>query len=199
MPRNPVVSGAGARRQRDALARPTLGSRAWWAGSVILLVPAVSNGMTAPLNDVALAAFGTAAIFAWSRLHDQPSYRAAITAGLLAGLAAGVKYPALVLCGLLAAAIALRALDRRPSIANVGRPGWPSPRTCLHRDRGCRWLLLVPASVLSYRQSRVSVLPERFRRRGPRRSPRPSQTTAVAEPAEPAFFDRAALDRARSF
>jgi hypothetical protein len=109
-----------------ALARPTLGSRAWWAGSVILLVPAVSNGMTAPLNDVALAAFGTAAIFAWSRLHDQPSYRAAITAGLLAGLAAGVKYPALVLFGLLAAAIALRVLDRRPSIANVGRPGWLS-------------------------------------------------------------------------
>ena len=56
---------------------------------MILLVPAVSNGMTAPLNDVALAAFGTAAIFAWTRLHDRPSYRAAITAGLFAGLAAG--------------------------------------------------------------------------------------------------------------
>ena len=81
-----------------ALARPILGSRAWWAGAVILLVPAVSNGMTAPLNDVALAAFGMAAIFAWIRLHDRPSYRAAITAGLFAGLAVGVKYPALVLC-----------------------------------------------------------------------------------------------------
>ena len=66
-----------------ALARPSLGSRAWWAGAVVLLVPAVSNGMTAPLNDVALAAFGTAAIFAWTRLHDRPSYRAAIAAGLL--------------------------------------------------------------------------------------------------------------------
>ena len=31
-----------------------------------LLVPAVSNGMGAPLNDVALAAFGNAAILAWT-------------------------------------------------------------------------------------------------------------------------------------
>ncbi len=107
-----------------ALARPSLGSRAWWAGAVVLLVPAVSNGMTAPLNDVALAAFGTAAIFAWVRLHDRPSYRAAIAAGLFAGLAMGVKYPALVLCGLLAAAIVLRVLDRRPSTRALGGPPW---------------------------------------------------------------------------
>ena len=31
-----------------ALARPSLGSRAWWAGTVALLVPAVTNGMSAP-------------------------------------------------------------------------------------------------------------------------------------------------------
>jgi Dolichyl-phosphate-mannose-protein mannosyltransferase len=110
-----------------ALARPTLGCRAWWAGAVILLVPAVSNGMTAPLNDVALAAFGTAAIFAWTRLHEQPSYRAAITAGLFAGLAAGVKYPALVLCGLLAGGIVVRGFDRRPpKNPGVARPSWPA-------------------------------------------------------------------------
>ena len=53
-----------------ALARPSLGARAWWAGAVALLVPAVSNGMSAPLNDVALAAFGTAAIVGWTRFHD---------------------------------------------------------------------------------------------------------------------------------
>src|SRR5262245_48172481 len=94
-----------------ALARPILGKRAWWAGAMILLVPAVSNGMTAPLNDVALAAFGMAAIFAWTRLHDRPSDRAAITAGLFAGLAMGVKYPALVLFGLLASATALRVFE----------------------------------------------------------------------------------------
>ena len=56
-----------------ALARPSLGRRAWWAGAIALSVPAVSNGMSAPLNDVALAAFGTAAIFAWVRLHERPS------------------------------------------------------------------------------------------------------------------------------
>ncbi len=109
-----------------ALARPTLGSRAWWAGAFVLLVPAVSNGMSAPLNDVALAAFGTAAIFAWTRLHDQPSYKAAITAGLFAGLAAGVKYPALVLCALLATSTALCALGPRPPDRSVRQPGWPA-------------------------------------------------------------------------
>lgn len=28
------------------LARPIVGKRAWWAAAVVLLVPAVSNGMT---------------------------------------------------------------------------------------------------------------------------------------------------------
>jgi hypothetical protein len=95
-----------------ALARLSLGRRAWWAGAIILLVPAVSNGMSAPLNDVSLAAFGMAAIFACTRLLDRPSPCAAIVAGLLAGLAAGVKYPGLVLCGLLVPVIALRSLAR---------------------------------------------------------------------------------------
>jgi len=84
-----------------ALARPALGDRARWAGTVALLVPAISNGMGAPLNDVALAAFGNAALLAWTRWHDRPSARAAGLAGALAGLATGVKYPALVLAGLL--------------------------------------------------------------------------------------------------
>ena len=111
-----------------ALARPSLDRRAWWAGAIALSVPAVSNGMSAPLNDVALAAFGTAAIFAWVRLHERPSGKAAILAGLLAGLAIGVKYPALVLCGLLAPAIALRVMDRRSTgeaapQATLARPG----------------------------------------------------------------------------
>src|SRR5208282_4071146 len=38
-----------------ALARPSLGPRAWWAGCLAALVPAISIGMAAPLNDVALA------------------------------------------------------------------------------------------------------------------------------------------------
>jgi hypothetical protein len=97
-----------------ALARPSLGARAWWAGTVALLAPAVSNGMSAPLNDVALAAFGTAAIVGLVRFHDEPSPRRAVLAGVLAGLALGVKYPALVLAGLLGLAVAASALRQRP-------------------------------------------------------------------------------------
>jgi hypothetical protein len=96
-----------------ALARPTLGARAWWAGAIALLVPAVSNGMSAPLNDVALAAFGTAAIVGWARFHDEPSPSQAVLAGLLAGLALGVKYPALVLTALLVPAVAASAIHKR--------------------------------------------------------------------------------------
>jgi hypothetical protein len=93
-----------------AMARPALGRRAWWAGAIVLLAPAISNGMSAPLNDVALAAFGAAAIFAWIRLLDRPSATAAAVAGLLAGLAVGVKYPALVLVGLMGTILWLRGL-----------------------------------------------------------------------------------------
>jgi hypothetical protein len=107
-----------------ALARPSLGRRAWWAGAIAISVPAVSNGMSAPLNDVALAAFGTAALFAWIRLHERPTVRAAVVAGLMSGLAIGVKYPALVLCGLLAPTIALRAIVRRSSKPNGDTPSW---------------------------------------------------------------------------
>jgi hypothetical protein len=103
-----------------ALARPVLGRRAWWSGVIVLLVPAVSGGMCAPLNDVALAAFASAALVAWIRLHDRPSLAAAIVAGLVCGVALGVKYPALVLCGLLAAGIAVRVVER-PSISTVRR------------------------------------------------------------------------------
>ena len=97
-----------------ALARPSLGARAWWAGAIALLVPAVSNGMSAPLNDVALAAFGAAALVAWSRFHERPGARAAGATGLLAGLAMGVKYPALVLTALIGKAITAQPflLDR---------------------------------------------------------------------------------------
>ncbi len=109
-----------------ALARPSLGRRAWWAGTIALTVPAVSNGMSAPLNDVALAAFGTAAIFAWVRLNDHPSWRAAIVAGLLAGLAIGVKYPALVLVGLMTPIIGMRAMLPMLPLRTHPRSRWLS-------------------------------------------------------------------------
>jgi hypothetical protein len=120
----PWVLGLVLAANVTALARPSLGRRAWWAGATILLVPAVSNGMSAPLDDVALSAFGTAAIFAWARLHERPSQRAAAVAGLCAGLAAGVKYPALVLCGLLAPAIALRSFVPGWTGSNLRRRQW---------------------------------------------------------------------------
>ena len=106
-----------------AIARPVLGPRARWAGTIALLVPAVSNGMGAPLNDVALAAFGNAAIHSWIRWRDRPSWRAAVLAGMLLGLAIGVKYPALVLGGLLGLGfLAGRWWAPRPPLPN------PPPR-----------------------------------------------------------------------
>jgi hypothetical protein len=95
-----------------AIARPILGAKARWAATIALLVPAISNGMGAPLNDVALAAFGNAALFAWLRWRDRPSLGSAILAGILAGLAIGVKYPALVWVGLLViASVSTRSIS----------------------------------------------------------------------------------------
>ena len=106
-----------------AIARPVLGDQARWAGTIALLVPAVSNGMGAPLNDVALAAFGNAAIHAWIRWRDDPSPRAAVLAGVLAGLAIGVKYPALVLDGLLGIGFVVG----RSNVFSTKRPGESLP------------------------------------------------------------------------
>ena len=104
-----------------ALARPVLGPRARWAGAVALLVPAVSNGMGAPLNDVALAAFGNAALVAWIGWHDRPGWRTALLAGVFAGLAIGVKYPALILGGLIGGAMLVD-----PLISWVDPSNWKS-------------------------------------------------------------------------
>lgn len=95
-----------------ATARPYLGRRAEWAGAIALLVPAVSNGMSAPLADVSLAALGNAAILAWDRRRDAPGLRPSILVGACAGLAIGVKYPALVLAGLIVITIAFEAFSR---------------------------------------------------------------------------------------
>ena len=162
-----------------ALARPSLGRRAWWAGAIALSVPAVSNGMSAPLNDVALAAFGTAAIFAWVRLHERPSVTAAIAAGLFAGLAIGVKYPALVLCGLLAPAIALRAIDRRASSPGGADAALAYPGGGLSRDGAGGRRMLVSASLCPHGQSGVSLFPPRVRRGGAGRGARPDQAAAA--------------------
>ena len=143
-----------------ALARPSLGRRAWWAGTIVMLAPAISNGMSAPLNDVSLAAFGTAAIFAWTRMLDRPSFAAAAIAGVYAGLAIGVKYPALVLFGLLTAATALRT--SRPVRSTAGTdPGsrWPPSM----RPRRSWSAVVVPARLSSHGQPGLSLFPPRVR------------------------------------
>jgi hypothetical protein len=114
-----------------AIARPSLGRRAWWAGVIALFVPAISNGMTAPLNDVSLAALGVAAVAAWLRLIDRPIAGAAAIAGISMGLAIGVKYPALVLFGLLAAILPVslwRTLGRDRGVESPRKRGARSRR-----------------------------------------------------------------------
>lgn len=76
------------------LAAPVLG-RHWGlaAGLAMALVPAVTNQMTAPLNDLALAVFTTLALSAWRRgwTDDDPP-RWMIAAGVMGGAALSIKY-----------------------------------------------------------------------------------------------------------
>lgn len=114
--------GLGFAFSVTALARPWMGRRAWWAGAVALLVPAVSNGMSAPLNDVALAATCAATLLAWCRWLERPTAGRAVVTGLLAGVAVGVKYPALVWVGVLAAsqlALTLRRSGCRRTLGHL--------------------------------------------------------------------------------
>ncbi len=97
------------------LATPVLGRRwAWIAGAVVLLTPGVSNEMTAPLNDVALAAFTTLTLAAWYLATvEQRGRRWFVVAGLTAGAALGIKYIAAVFA--VAVAVTwLWAVVRRP-------------------------------------------------------------------------------------
>ena len=92
----------------SAMARPVLGDRSRWAGAVALLSPAVANGMGAPLNDVALAAFAAGCLAV--RLGGDLTARRGLLAGLLGGMALGVKYPAIPWVGL----VGLSMLVPRP-------------------------------------------------------------------------------------
>ncbi len=80
------------------LASPIVG-RSWarLAGGLVLLVPGVTNQMTAPLNDAALALACTLAFAAWWRgaITDE-GRRWFVVAGLAAGGALATKYVALV-------------------------------------------------------------------------------------------------------
>jgi hypothetical protein len=106
-----LLSGAAV-----LLAKPIVGHRsAWLAGVIVLAAPGVTNQMTAPLNDVALAAFTTLALVAWNvgRIGN-PSYarRWFLLAGLMAGAALSVKYLALVFAAAISATWCLALLCR---------------------------------------------------------------------------------------
>ncbi len=116
-----------------AIARPILGDRARWAGTIALLVPAVSNGMGAPLNDVALAAFGNAAIHAWIRWRDRPSWRSATLAGVLIG--PGHRRE---VSGAGAGGIARDRVPRGPMGRRLGSICLPSPPGRGAGGEGCR-------------------------------------------------------------
>lgn len=76
------------------LARPILGQR--WSvvvASVVLITPGVTNQMTAPLNDVALAMMTTMALAAWWRFTvNREGLAWCVLAGIAAGGALGTKY-----------------------------------------------------------------------------------------------------------
>jgi len=97
------------------LAAPILG-RSWAsvAGALVLLVPAVNNQMTAPLNDLPLAAMATLAVAAWWRaaVNDE-SRRWFLLAGLAAGGAIATKYLALAV-GLAVAAVGAWLVLHKP-------------------------------------------------------------------------------------
>jgi hypothetical protein len=74
------------------LASPILGARAsGWAAIVALLVPGVTNQMTAPLNDLAVALYSTLMVTAWTRWTGTLQSRWLVLAGVFGGFGMSVK------------------------------------------------------------------------------------------------------------
>ncbi len=102
------------------LATPIVGrSWGWVAGALVLLTPGINNQMSAPLNDVALAACCTLTLAAWWRaaVNDE-SPRWYLVAGMAAGGALGTKYTALVWAAAMAPAWlwTMRPVARRTAL-----------------------------------------------------------------------------------
>ncbi|HEX7447447.1 MAG TPA: hypothetical protein VF306_07870 [Pirellulales bacterium] len=96
------------------LATPLLGRRwAWCVAATVLLTPLVSNQMTAPLNDVAVAVMATLALSAWWRaVFDHETTRYDLLAGWFAGGALAIKYVAMLYLAA-TAVVTLMAIARR--------------------------------------------------------------------------------------
>lgn len=74
------------------LATPVVGrAGGWWAGVVALLVPGVTNQMTAPLNDLAVALYCTLMVIGCIRWMAAPARRWLLLSGVFGGLALGTK------------------------------------------------------------------------------------------------------------
>lgn len=97
------------------LARPLLGRKSSWAvGCLTLLVPGVSNQMTAPLNDIGLAAFTTLALTAWWHAcveEQHPNWY--LLAGWCLGGALGTKHLAIVFALVIATVFVVYAWRQR--------------------------------------------------------------------------------------
>ncbi len=106
------------------LAEPLVG-RSWArvVAALVLSVPGVNNQMTAPLNDVALAALTTLALAAWWRAAILDRGAAwYVLAGVLLGGAVGVKFVALPMI----VAVGVVWLVRGASQAHDTRRAWLS-------------------------------------------------------------------------
>ncbi len=104
------------------VALPIVGRRAAIAAAcVALLTPGVNNQMTAPLNDVALAAFTTLAFAATCRAVRQGEKAAFVVAGLMLGGALAVKFTALVFVVAGLAALAVVALHNHHEVSFIVR------------------------------------------------------------------------------
>jgi hypothetical protein len=114
------------------LATPLVGrSYGQWAAIVALLVPGVTNQMTAPLNDLTVALFCTLMLCAWVRWQATFAWRWLVLAGLWGGFGIGAKLVAAGVVGMVALSTLVVSLRRQPAHTNptrqrgdIGGPRW---------------------------------------------------------------------------
>jgi hypothetical protein len=92
-----------------------------WVGTIVLLVPGVTNQMTAPLNDLAVALYATWMVHAWTHWNSTGQWRWLALAGFWGGLALSVKLVAAAMVVAVAVALALQCSRR--SLAGACRAG----------------------------------------------------------------------------
>jgi hypothetical protein len=89
------------------LATPMIGRTGGvWAGVVTLLVPGVTNQMTAPLNDLAVALYSTLMVIAWRNWSGTRQRRWLVFASVFGGLGLSVKLVTAAMVVLVVVAVA---------------------------------------------------------------------------------------------